>query len=406
VEQKSVLVLTSDAGHGHRSAAEAISAALEERHAGECHVEICNPALEEGAPEILRDSEAGYDRVIEEMPQLYATAYDFSDAKWASTLGEAISTVVLFQTIRTLIRRHQPHAIVTTYPLFQGAIQAVTVVDDLRTPLITVVTDLVTVHSTWFSGAADLCIVPTDEVLALALDQGIHPTNVERCGIPVHPAIAREQRTPSQIRNALGWREDTTTLLCVGGGSAKAMLGVIQGLNHASLPIQLAVVAGADEALHRTLADVEWHIEAKVYGYVPNLHEMMHAADAIICKAGGLIVSESLACGLPLLLIDALPGQEEGNAAYVKEGGAGVLARRPTDVLEIVYHWLERGGGLLARCAGNAQKLGRPHAAYEVAEHVWSTMTTDWRQRSRDRNEFGLDELVDLISRQGVALRT
>ncbi len=66
----------------------------------------------------------------------------------------------------------------------------------------------------------------------------------------------------------------------------------------------------------------------------------MHAADAIICKAGGLIVTESLACGLPLLLVDILPGQEAGNAEMILQGGAGDIATTTMEVLETLSHWM------------------------------------------------------------------
>ena len=51
----------------------------------------------------------------------------------------------------------------------------------------------------------------------------------------------------------------------------------------------------------------------------------------ILTKAGGLITSESLAAGLPMLLCDVLPGQEEGNAKVVEDGGAGKLLRTQLD---------------------------------------------------------------------------
>ena len=98
---------------------------------------------------------------------------------------------------------------------------------------------------------------------------------------------------------------------------------------------------------------------------------MMKAADIIVCKAGGLIVTEALACGCPLILIDAIPGQETGNADYVVQNGAGDLARSTMEVLETVSHWLMNGGQLLRQRAENARRLGRPDAAYEVANAVW-----------------------------------
>ena len=97
----------------------------------------------------------------------------------------------------------------------------------------------------------------------------------------------------------------------------------------------------------------------------------MQAADFIVCKAGGLIVSEALAAGLPLLMVEAIPGQETGNAEYVVRGGAGVLVDDALEALAQVYHWLDGNGAELARRGAQARRLGNPQAAFRVAELAW-----------------------------------
>jgi 1,2-diacylglycerol 3-beta-galactosyltransferase len=146
---------------------------------------------------------------------------------------------------------------------------------------------------------------------------------------------------------------------------------VAQALNHSGLPLHLALVAGDNEALLAQWQHTEWHLPAHVYGYVSDMAHLMQAADFIVCKAGGLIVSEALAAGLPLLLVEAIPGQETGNAGYVVQGGAGELAPDPLDALACVCHWLEHEGALLAEKAARARQLGRPQAAYRVADLAW-----------------------------------
>jgi 1,2-diacylglycerol 3-beta-galactosyltransferase len=139
--------------------------------------------------------------------------------------------------------------------------------------------------------------------------------------------------------------------------------------------LQLAIVTGGDEVLYNELDAVEWHIETRLFGFVKNMPALMHAADCVISKAGGLIVSESLACGLPMLLVDVLPGQETGNADYVIDNGAGEYGKDPVTALETLYHWLDQDGRLLAEYAHNARQLGRPHAAHDIADLIWEIAT-------------------------------
>jgi 1,2-diacylglycerol 3-beta-galactosyltransferase len=133
----------------------------------------------------------------------------------------------------------------------------------------------------------------------------------------------------------------------------------------------LTVVAGGDDAQFREFQAVEWHVPARVMNFVDNMPVLMHASDFVVCKAGGLIVTESLACGLPLVLTDYIEGQETGNVRYVVEGGAGELVRNPLDGLEMISHWLADGGEMLARRGRNARSLGYPRAAYDVAGLAW-----------------------------------
>jgi UDP-N-acetylglucosamine:LPS N-acetylglucosamine transferase len=194
-------------------------------------------------------------------------------------------------------------------------------------------------------------------------------------GLPVDPSISRGRRSKRAVRQELGWRSELTTLLAVGGKRVGHLVGILNMLNHSGLPIQLAMVAGRDKELYQELQQVTWHTATHLYGYVDNMPALMRAADLVMCKAGGLIVAEALASGLPLLLVDVLPGQEVGNAEYVVAGGAGERTADPLDILEVLYHWLEDEGALLRQCAHNAQELGQPQAAYRVAEEVWRMAT-------------------------------
>jgi 1,2-diacylglycerol 3-beta-galactosyltransferase len=400
-DERKVLILTSDAGLGHRSAAQAVAGALIKRHAGACVVEIVNPADDERAPKILHSSESDYDRIVQNMSSLYRFSYEVSDATVPASMIEGVLVVGLFLVVRDLIRRHEPDVIVTTIPTYQAPVEAVFATGEERVPLITVVTDLVTIHRIWFNRAADLCVVPTDVARDLAISYGLPPERVKVTGIPVNPAIAEEERAPAEIRTDLGWRTDLTTLLAVGGKRVENMLPVLQALNHTGLPLQLAVLAGGDEEMYRQLQEMEWHAEAHVYDFVDNMPALMRASDLVLCKAGGLIVSEALASGLPLLLVDVIPGQETGNAEYVVEHGAGELVEDPLAALEAVHHWLDDDGELLAERAENACRIGRPQAAFEVAEYAWRMGgKLDWE---REDGAAGRSELVDLLDRHGIA---
>jgi 1,2-diacylglycerol 3-beta-galactosyltransferase len=368
---KRILILTADAGFGHRRAAEALEAALTQRYASQCEATIVNPFQDPVLPDLVKLVETGYDEYVVDDPTLYQLAYTATDAPVVAQLLQDVTTTVLNKALTGIVQRLLPDVIVTTYPAFiQAAIRAG---HDAAhpTPVDVVVTDLVNVHSLWFHKQADMTFVPTGNVYKQALDYGLDKTAVHLTGLPVHPRFADEKRNQKALRKALGWNPDMTTALIVGSARAQDTAAIALLLDRSGLPLQIAAVSGNDRENENQLRATTWKGAVHVYGMIDNMPEMMHAADFVICKAGGLIVTEALACGLPLILYEALPGQEVGNVRYVVDSGAGAWSPGPIGALATAYAWLSGDQSELRKCAAAARHVGKPRAAYEIAERVF-----------------------------------
>jgi hypothetical protein len=83
------------------------------------------------------------------------------------------------------------------------------------------------------------------------------------------------------------------------------------------------------------------------------------------------------------------------------KAAGGELARAPIEALEVLYHWLEHGIELLGRRAEKARALGRPHAAYEVADLTWQAVPR--RKKKPSRWIPSRTKIVALLGRHGVA---
>jgi 1,2-diacylglycerol 3-beta-galactosyltransferase len=373
---KKILILTADYGYGHRSAANAIAEALHETFGQECKVEIVNPLDDPRAPAFFRENQHDYDKMVREMPELYKLGYQVSESRLVGDLIKSTFTLALFNVLREIIRQKQPDIIVCTYLFYQGILSAVFAIEKRHIPLLTVVTDLETVQSLWFHPVADLCLVPTQTVYDLAIAAGLPSEKVKITGIPVRPELVNGSRDQASIRLSLGWDPELFTVLAIGSKRIEHLYDSLRVLNHSGLPLQLVVVAGGDDELYRRFQETEWHVETHCYNFVAEMGSFVRAADCILSKAGGLTVSEALACGLPLILVDVIPGQETGNANHVVSGNAGVLARDPIEVLETMCHWLEEDWRLYRLQAQNARRLGHPRAAYDVADLAWAAASS------------------------------
>ena len=149
--KKRILILYADAGFGHRSAALAVKAGLEEKYGDQCQIEMVNPLQDERTPFYLRDSQADYDTMIRSVPELYKLGYDVSDSTVPTLVVETAMILMFYDAMNDLVKRTKPDVIVSTYPLYQVPLDAVFTMKQLNIPIVTVVTDLVNVHRAWFN---------------------------------------------------------------------------------------------------------------------------------------------------------------------------------------------------------------------------------------------------------------
>ncbi|MGD2058060.1 MAG: glycosyltransferase [Anaerolineales bacterium] len=371
METKRILILTADAGFGHRRAAEAVEAALNELYGERCQVDILNPLDEADAPNLIRQLEEGYDEMVIEDPALYTIAYHALDVPVVSDLAKAVAARLLDEVMLRILLEEDYDAIVSTYPTYaQPAARALRKAE-CDVPLAVVITDLTDVQRIWYSRSATFHFVPTKQIRQQAYENNIPATQIRVTGLPVHPDFSKETRTQAQLRTSLGWEIELTTAIIVASIRTQQMARLSRMLDRANLNLQLVVVCGGDRQLYETMNSEPWNGPVHIYDWVDEMPQLMKASDFVISKAGGLVVSESLACGLPMIIPEALPGQEIGNVRYVVENGAGAWAPGPAEVLVAVHSWLSGEPPRLAQMRENARELGKPRAAYEIAERVW-----------------------------------
>ena len=374
-DQRKILILTGDAGLGHRSAAEALEKAFLNHYPDQCAVTVNNPLNHPDIPDVIRQSQSDYDEIVKTIPELYRLGYEVSDAELPVSLMEEGFTLLLLDVMRQVVEETQPDIILTTYPIFAAPLSSLRDSDDIYTPTISTVTDLVTVHHVWFNRGLTRLTVPTEVVREKALGAGLRPEQVILTGIPVDPKIHElKQVDPADLRRELGWQADLTTLLVAGSPRVVSLMEILKEIDSSDLNIQFALVSGGDDALYEQFKTTQWKHPASVYGFIEFMPKIMRASDLIISKAGGLIVTESLGSGLPLMLVHVLPGQERGNVDYVLGHNAGAQCETPEDTLKTLTNWLANDLKALREIAENAESAGNADAAVRIAEIAWNLL--------------------------------
>jgi processive 1,2-diacylglycerol beta-glucosyltransferase len=237
-----------------------------------------------------------------------------------------------------------------------------------------VVTDF-EVHGLWLGAPSDHYFVATDEASAHLESLGIASSKITVSGIPTHPVFA-EHKDRQAMRRKHGWQEDPPAILVSAGGFGAGNAGrMLESLVASKLPAQIVAVCGKNPALKAALDKIASRAKAgtlpdvKVVGFTTEMDEYMAAADLMIGKPGGLTTSESLIKGLGWVIVNPIPGQEEKNAIYLLEHGAGVWCDNLHTLAFKVRSVLEEPGRLEGM-RKNALRLGRPDASAIIAGFV------------------------------------
>lgn len=394
--QRTILFLIADTGAGHRSAANALRNAIniiaEEEHkrwvesqqegAGApgapepptYRIEIVD-VFEEYSRFPLREAVKLYGPTIRYNPSLYGRFFHMTDRARSVAAVKTMAGPLVHKGLLRLIASVQPDVIISIHPMLNHVtIEAIAELG-MNIPFLTVVTDLISVHHAWYAPGADGYIVPTEQARDLYLRRGLDPTRVHVLGMPIDPKFTLPLPSKQELRQRLGLEPHLPTVLLVGGGDgAGGLRSAVQAISHARLPVQLLVITGRNKRLfvHLQRLRSELKVPARIFGFVHNMPEMMHASDVIVTKAGPGSICEALACDLPIILSGYVPGQEEGNVTFVTENGAGVLARDHVEMVNALRRLIKPGSQVLQQQLENARRISRPRASFDIVEHILS----------------------------------
>jgi UDP-N-acetylglucosamine:LPS N-acetylglucosamine transferase len=370
-----ILIISSDTGGGHRSAAAAIVAGVHKFFHGDSYAVRVVRAIEE-SHSVTEKLVRFYNWVLRHrqhwMKYLYWAVNRFRPEKsnffYQRSVGYA----------RELFERWCPHVVVSVHPLtqhfFARLLKELKLADKI--PLVTVVTD--PCYGFWRGWACDdvtLYLVASEEARRQLIDYGVAPERIKVSGMPVHPKFEFPDELAAQAaRRALGLDPQKFTVFVnagwVGGGNIPQ---IFRELVRGDLNVQAIFLAGRNEELRaeaESLASVA-KFPVKVIGYSEQIEDLMRAADVMVSKLGGLTTFEALACRLPIIADATTPPmpQESGAAAMLDTRGAGVLLRHPADIVPVVRRMVEDlpyYASLRAATAG----LAIPDATRRIVEEI------------------------------------
>jgi processive 1,2-diacylglycerol beta-glucosyltransferase len=369
--KKKILVLSVSAGAGHTRAADAIVS-----HAGiVCpDVEILHLDVMDYVPAPFRKIYVDfYIALVSRHPALWGHVYQMSNSAMPTDTLEKIRRIVERLNTRALrkkIMSFKPDAIICTHFLPAEILDNLIRRNKIAIPVWVQVTDF-DLHRLWVHPHMTGYFAASGEVAFCMREKGILREAVHVTGIPVMPAFETiMDRT--ECARMIGIEAGRTTIMMMNGGAGVGDLPkVAAALLELDSAFQLIVLAGKNQPSMLALQRLALLYPGRllVQGYTNRIELFMACADIVITKAGGLTVSECLAFGLPMIVNNPIPGQEERNADFLLEQGAALKAVDEVSLIFRVRYLLENPEKL-NEMRRRSKALGRPEAGRLVLEKV------------------------------------
>ncbi|MDL2357936.1 MAG: glycosyltransferase [Pseudomonadota bacterium] len=367
-----ILVLSVAAGTGHTRAAEALrSFASGSDDVAAVHLDM----LQFVTPLLRRLYTDCYMFLVRQAPAAWGYLYRATDQaapagpvhrlrRWA----ERINSRGLLREIA----QRRPDLIICTHFLPAEILSQLVASGAIDCPVWVQVTDF-DLHRMWVHEHMAGYFAANEEVAFRLRALGIAADAIHVTGIPIMPAFSQPLERAACARE-LGIAPLATTVLLMGGGSGfGSVAAVAERLLAMPEHCQIIAMAGRDSAALAALRALAARYPGRLapQGYTDRIERLMACADLVVTKPGGLTTAESLAMGLPMIVIAPIQGQEERNANFLLEQG---VAFKAVDLASLEFrlrHLLAHPAKLDAMRV-QAWTLGRPEAACRVLRTVLS----------------------------------
>jgi len=370
-----ILIISSDTGGGHRSAAQTIADGLQHFWQSESAVVRIIKAVE-GSSHITEKLVRLYNWILQNKQHWMKYLYWAVNKIRPETREFFMNRCIGF--FRDLFEKWCPHLVVSVHPLTQHIVGRILRELNLTdtVPLVTVVTD--PCYGFWKGWACDdvsLYLVANDDARQQLIDYGVSPEKIKISGMPVDPKFHEVEPADAQIaRKAYGLDPDKFTVFVnagwIGGGNIPQ---IFRELVRGELDVQAIFLAGKNEELRVEAEQLALTAKfpIKVIGYSDEIEKLMQSANVMVSKLGGLTTFEALACRLPIIADATTPPmpQEAGTVKMLEQRGAGVLLRKSSDIVPTIQNLVSdqiRYSAMKAATAGLAMPNSTEYIIREI----------------------------------------
>ncbi len=369
-----ILILYGSYGGGHKSAANAIKNHIEENYE-EFNVTAVD-CIEYISKIINKITTGAYNQMAKKAPWAWKRVYFGSEKGFLSKISNGMNKLMA-KKLYHLIEEENPNIIVSTHPFATQMVGRLKRKGKINCKVSTIMTDF-EIHSEWLqeSEYIDNYFVAQTGMKESMVKLGIDSSKIYVTGIPMSERFL-ENFDRKEILREFELEDNKKTVLFFGGGEMglgkDRTCEILKTLVESFENIQVVAISGRNEvmqdAFQEIVANSNSSNRVKILDYTQKVPELMSISSLVITKPGGLTTTESLASGLPMIIINPIPGQEEQNAEFLEKSKVGIWLQKNDDIKKVLETVI-LNDELLEQMRKNTNKFAKKTSTKDICEII------------------------------------
>ena len=376
-----ILIFYASYGGGHLNAAKSINEYIINNYKN--HDVKMIDCMKYVNKTIEKVTTAAYREMAKKVPWAWGKIYSDSQKGPLAHISSRSNKILAIKLLK-LLREEQPDLIISTHPFGSQMCSYLKRKGKINAKIATIMTDFAP-HDQWLVGKdfTDFYFVAHDKMKEYLVNKGIPDSKVFATGIPLSSRFL-ERYDRNKILNDFSLKDDKINILFFGGGEfglgKTRTFNIFESFVQYCKDMQIVAIAGKNPKMKLAFEEIVEKNNAtervKVLPFTDKVPELMNISDLVVTKPGGMTITESLACNLPIIIINPIPGQEEENAEFLESKGIGLWIKKSDDVLQVLKN-LFFSPDILIKMKENTKLLANINSTKDICEILLGQIRRD-----------------------------
>ena len=369
---KKILIFYGSYGGGHLSAAKSVNEYIT-NHYPECETRLMD-CVEYVSKRFNKISTRFYSEVSKTAPKIWGKLYS-SSGKGSLSKATTGANRLMSLKLNRLLREYNPDLVISTHPFATSMCASLKKHQKINCKIATILTDYAP-HNQWLvkHKYTNYFFVAHAGMIDSLVKSGIEKEKIYATGIPLSNRFLQHYNKEETLK-LFDLQPNKKTILFFAGGEfglgKSKTYAILESLVKNFQNIQIIAISGKNDKAKAHFDDLvksnNKEQEIKVLKFTDKVPELMSISDLVITKPGGLTTTESLASGLPIIVINPIPGQEEENAEFLEQNNVAIWLKPHDDVKSILEDLFLNPSKLL-KMKINARLLAKKNSTKDICE--------------------------------------